>query len=105
MNYVYDIFGNQVAEISSSGVWNRGEVYAGSRHLATYVGGEAGTEQASGGGAINTHSFEPLVFMPVAPFGGLVGAPGGVGFYAGTPNVGGGAYVNVTTNAGCGKHK
>lgn len=66
---------------------------------------EAGTEQASGGGAVNTHSFEPLVFMPVAPFGGLVGAPGGAGVYAGLPYVGGGACLNATTNAGCRKHK
>jgi RHS repeat-associated protein len=31
------------AEVSSSGTWNRGEVYAGGRHLATYSGGNSGT--------------------------------------------------------------
>jgi RHS repeat-associated protein len=31
-----------VAEVSSVGVWNRGEVYAGGRHLATYTGGASG---------------------------------------------------------------
>ncbi|HET9305420.1 MAG TPA: RHS repeat-associated core domain-containing protein [Candidatus Sulfotelmatobacter sp.] len=62
---------------------------------------EAGTHQASGGAVVNTQSFEPLVFLPVAPYGGLVGAPGGAGFYVGTPNFGVGAYVNVTTNAAC----
>lgn len=41
--YVYDILGHQVAEFSSSGAWNRGEVYAGSKHLATYVGGTSGS--------------------------------------------------------------
>ena len=41
--YVYDIAGHQVAEFSSSGAWNRGEVYAGSKHLATYVGGTNGS--------------------------------------------------------------
>lgn len=41
--YVYDIAGHQVAEFSSSGAWNRGEVYAGSKHLATYVGGTSGS--------------------------------------------------------------
>jgi RHS repeat-associated protein len=41
--YLYDIFGHQVAEFSSSGAWNRGEVYVGSKHLATYVGGSGGS--------------------------------------------------------------
>jgi RHS repeat-associated protein len=41
--YVSDIAGHQVAEFSSSGAWNRGEVYAGSKHLATYVGGTSGS--------------------------------------------------------------
>jgi RHS repeat-associated protein len=40
--YLYDLGGNEVAEVSSAGVWNRGEVYAGSRHLATYSGGASG---------------------------------------------------------------
>jgi hypothetical protein len=62
---------------------------------------EAGTHQASGGAALNTQSFEPLVFLPVAPYGGLVGAPGGAGLYVGTPNFGVGAYANVTTNGAC----
>ena len=36
VDFLYDIAGNQVAEVSSTGTWNRGEIYAGSRHLATY---------------------------------------------------------------------
>src|SRR5580704_884887 len=40
--YLYDLGGKEVAEVSSAGLWNRGEVYAGSRHLATYSGGSAG---------------------------------------------------------------
>ncbi len=39
MYYLYDLAGHVVTEINSSGGWNRGEVYAGGRHLATYVGG------------------------------------------------------------------
>jgi RHS repeat-associated protein len=39
VSYVYDLAGHQVAEFNSSGGWNSGEVYAGSRHLATYNGG------------------------------------------------------------------
>jgi RHS repeat-associated protein len=35
-DYVYDLAGHAVSEVSGSGVWNRGEVYAGGRHLATY---------------------------------------------------------------------
>lgn len=39
VDYVYDLDGHQVAEVSSSGAWNRGEVYAGGHHIATYVTG------------------------------------------------------------------
>jgi RHS repeat-associated protein len=49
-----DLAGHQITEVSSSGAWNRGEVYAGSRHIVTYDwGGTAfnhedwlGTERA-----------------------------------------------------------
>jgi len=36
--YLYDLAGHQVAELNS-GSWDRGEAYAGGRHLATYSGG------------------------------------------------------------------
>ena len=36
VDYVYDLSGHAVAEVSSSGVANRMEVFAGSKHLATY---------------------------------------------------------------------
>ncbi|MGB8476936.1 MAG: RHS repeat-associated core domain-containing protein [Candidatus Acidiferrum sp.] len=36
VDYLYDLAGHQIAELNSSGGWNRGEVYAGGRHLATY---------------------------------------------------------------------
>lgn len=39
VSYLYDIAGHQIAEISSSGAWNRGEIYAGARHLGTYNNG------------------------------------------------------------------
>ena len=42
VNYLFDLGGKPVAEVSSAGVWNRGEVYAGGRHLATYTGGASG---------------------------------------------------------------
>jgi RHS repeat-associated protein len=35
--YLYDLAGNAVTELSSGGSWERGEVYAGGRHLSTYV--------------------------------------------------------------------
>jgi RHS repeat-associated protein len=35
--YVYDLLGHAIAEFSASGVWDRGEIYVGGRHLATYV--------------------------------------------------------------------
>jgi RHS repeat-associated protein len=39
VDYIYDLAGHEIAEVSSAGALNRGEVYAGSRHLATYDGG------------------------------------------------------------------
>jgi RHS repeat-associated protein len=42
VDYLYDLDGNQVAEVSSSGVFNRGELYADTRHLATYTAGPTG---------------------------------------------------------------
>ncbi len=37
VSYLYDLAGHQITEINSSGGWNRGEVYASNRHVATYV--------------------------------------------------------------------
>jgi RHS repeat-associated protein len=39
VDFLYDTAGNEITEVSSTGVWNRGEVYANSRHLATYRNG------------------------------------------------------------------
>jgi RHS repeat-associated protein len=39
VDFLYDLDGHEITEVSSGGVWNRGEIYAGSRHLATYDGG------------------------------------------------------------------
>jgi RHS repeat-associated protein len=38
VQYAYDLAGHVVAELNSSGGWNRGEVFAGGRHVATYSG-------------------------------------------------------------------
>jgi RHS repeat-associated protein len=43
VNYLYDLGGKQVTEVSSTGAWNRGEVYVGNHHLTTYAGGTSGT--------------------------------------------------------------
>jgi RHS repeat-associated protein len=56
-DFLRDLDGNQMAAVSASGVWQRGEVYAGGRHLATYAGGTTyfnftdhlGTERARAG--------------------------------------------------------
>jgi RHS repeat-associated protein len=42
VNYYYDLGSRPIDELSSTGIWNRGEVYAGGRHLATYSGGTSG---------------------------------------------------------------
>jgi RHS repeat-associated protein len=36
VNYLYDQAAHVVTELSSSGGWNRGEIYVGGKHLATY---------------------------------------------------------------------
>lgn len=38
VNFLYDLAGHEIAQISSTGVWTRGEVYAGGRHVATLTG-------------------------------------------------------------------
>lgn len=35
-DYLYDLSGHAITEMSGTGVWNRGEIYAGGPHLATY---------------------------------------------------------------------
>lgn len=42
VDYLYDLDDNQVAEVGPGGVFNRGEVYLGSRHIATYSAGPTG---------------------------------------------------------------
>lgn len=42
-DYLYDQAGRAITEMSGTGVWNRGEIYAGGSHLATYAGGGSGT--------------------------------------------------------------
>src|SRR5262249_28781343 len=36
-DFLYDLGDHVVAEMSSAGAWNRGEVFAGARHIATYA--------------------------------------------------------------------
>jgi len=43
VDYLHDLAGHAITELSSTLAWNRGEVYAGGRHLATYSGGTGGT--------------------------------------------------------------
>jgi len=38
VDYVYDHAGHELAEVGTSGAWDREEVYVGGRHLATYSG-------------------------------------------------------------------
>ena len=39
VDYLYDLAGHAITELNSSGGWNRGEVYAGGMHIATYQNG------------------------------------------------------------------
>jgi len=36
VDYLYDLAGNVITELGPAGAWNRGEIYAGGHHLATY---------------------------------------------------------------------
>ena len=36
VDFFYDLADHEIAEMNSSGGWNRGEVFAGDRHIATY---------------------------------------------------------------------
>ncbi len=71
VDYLYDLSGHEISEISSAGVWNRGEVYAGGQHVATYNGGATyfthadwlGTERVRstvGGGVYSTWTSYPF---------------------------------------------
>lgn len=67
---------------------------------------EAGGSKLTGGAAVSSNHFEPLLFVPAGELGGLVGGETGAGAYVGTPpsmplGIGGGAYVNITTNGQC----
>ncbi len=42
VDYLYDLGGHVITEVNASGAWTRVEVYAGSRHIATYKDGPAG---------------------------------------------------------------
>jgi RHS repeat-associated protein len=39
VDFLYDLNGYEIAEVSSTGTLNRAEIYAGARHLATYANG------------------------------------------------------------------
>jgi len=70
VNFVYEIAGQQVAEVNSSGALDRAEVYAGGRHLATYTisatcfdhGDWLGTERARSG--VNGLVCETITSLP-----------------------------------------
>lgn len=70
VNYIYDIAGDQVAEVNSSGSVNREEVYGAGKHLATYAnsttyfneGDWLGTERARSG--VNGSICETITGLP-----------------------------------------
>lgn len=43
VDFLYDLSGHEMTQVTSAGSWNRGEIYAGGRHLGTYSGGTGGT--------------------------------------------------------------
>jgi RHS repeat-associated protein len=53
VDYLYDLSGRVITELSGNS-WNRVEVYAGARHLATYSGGQSGTTYFTHGDWLGT---------------------------------------------------
>ena len=43
VDFLYDLGAHPFTEVSSTGGWNRGEIYAQGRHVGTYSGGTTGT--------------------------------------------------------------
>jgi RHS repeat-associated protein len=43
VDFLFDLRGHEITQVTSAGSWNRGEIYAGGRHLGTYSGGTGGT--------------------------------------------------------------
>jgi len=80
VDYLYDLEGHAITELSSTGGWNRGEVYATGKHLATYNGSTTyfihadwlGTERARTD--ISGNSYEACTSLP---FGDWLTCTGG----------------------------
>lgn len=70
---------------------------------------EVSGDYSAVGGVANKNGVDSFIFVPAGPvgeYGGGVIGPQGVGLYVGTSEkfpigVGGGAYLNITSNAGC----
>jgi RHS repeat-associated protein len=43
VDFLYDLAGYEITQLSSTGAWQRGELYARSRHVGTYANGSSGT--------------------------------------------------------------
>lgn len=83
-NYVYDLDGHEITEVSSTGVFNRGEVYAGGRHIATYSNSTTyfnhsdwlGTERArTGVNGVSCETMTSLAFGDDLATSGSCGDP------------------------------
>ena len=57
VDYLYDLASHEITELSSTGAMNRGEVYAGSRHVATY---ELGTTYLNFSDGLGTERLRTL---------------------------------------------
>lgn len=84
--YLYDISGHRVAELTSTGLWNRGEVYdSNGRHVATYTGGASGTTYFDFADSLGTERVRTTVAGTVCetitnlPFGDAQGTTGSCG--------------------------
>jgi RHS repeat-associated protein len=81
-DYAFDLAGNWVGEYNSNGTGCKSEIYAGSRHLATYAGGTPlfihsdwlGTVRLRNSATYPTYNFESCTGLP---FGDALSCTGG----------------------------
>jgi RHS repeat-associated protein len=81
VDYLYDLNGHVITELNTFGGWNRTEIYAGGRHLATYNNGTTYFAQSDWLGSERVHSLPsgaPAEICSNLPFGDGLSCTGSI---------------------------
>jgi RHS repeat-associated protein len=81
VDYLYDLSGQVITELNTFGGWNRTEIYAGGRHLATYNSGTTYFAQSDRLGSERVHSLPsgaPAEICSNLPFGDGLNCTGSI---------------------------